>query len=135
MKIKTLAATSAMAGALGFAAMGIGTGLAQAEPNGPKPNPPVPGDDVWLPGDPPGHNPFGPPGRVMNAPEAVDGVPNWLNGVPPGHWDDPAYFGIPTTWLPPGIPNLPAPLPVVFNPDATAWGVWVNDGRFIPLPR
>ncbi|KUI32989.1 hypothetical protein AU196_11780 [Mycobacterium sp. IS-1742] len=134
MKIKTLAATSAMAGALGFAAMGLGTGVAQAEPNGPKPNPPVPGDDVWLPGDPPGHNPFGPPGQVMKDP-AVGVAPNPLYGVPPGHWDDPAYFGIPTVWLPPGIPGVTEPLRVVFNPAVTAWGVWVNDGLFVPLPR
>jgi hypothetical protein len=134
MKITTLAATSAMAGALGFAALGIGSGLAQAGPHGPNPHPPVPGDDVWLPGDPPGHNPIGPPGQVKKDPW-VNGVPNALYGVPPGHWDDPAYFGIPTTWLPPDIPGVTGPLRVVFNPGATAWGVWVNDGLFVPLPR
>lgn len=129
MKIKTLAATSAMAGALGFAAMGIGSGFAHADP---KPNPPVPGHDVWRPGDPPGHNPFGPPGQVKKDP-ALGILPNPLYGVPPGHWDDPGYFGIPTTWLPPNYWG--PPLRVVFNPNVTAWGVWINDGLFVPLPR
>lgn len=99
-----------MAGALGFAAMGIGVGFAHADP---KPNPPV-------------------PGQVKKDP-ALGFTPNPLDGVPPGHWDDPAYFGIPTTWLPPNYWG--PPLRVVFNPNWTAWGVWVNDGLFVPLPR
>ena len=72
------------------------------------------------------------PGQVKKDP-ALGFTPNPLDGVPPGHWDDPAYFGIPTTWLPPNYWG--PPLRVVFNPNWTAWGVWVNDGLFVPLPR
>ena len=140
MEIKKLAATTAMAGALGFAAFGLGNGLAQADPKFPgPPNPPGPGNgEVWLPGDPPGHNPFGPPGQVKKQP-TINGVPNPFFNVPPGHWDDPAFVGLPGVWLPPiellpdGVPGLTEPLPLVFNPHVPAWGVWVN-GVFVPYP-
>jgi hypothetical protein len=131
MTMKKIAAGTALAGALGLAALGIGSGFAQADPK--VPNPPIPGDDFWKPG-PPGHNPFGPPGQVKKDRYLDNGAPNPFYGVPPGHWDDPAYFGLPTVWLPEGIPGVTAPLPLVFNPDATAWGVWIPDGVFIPFP-
>lgn len=131
VEIKKLAATAVMAGALGFTAFGMGSGMAQADPKWPVPNPPG-NDDVWLPGDPPGHNPFGPPGQVKK---------DLFLNVPPGHWDDPAYIGLPANWIPPidllpeGIPGVTDPLPLVFNPDAGAWGVWLNNNTvFIPYP-
>ena len=126
MKIKNIAASAAMAGALGLGALAIGGGVAQADPHPWPPIPPVPG--------PPGQNPWGPPGQVKKDP-VIGGVWNPLYGVPPGHWDDPAYFGLPTVWLPPGVPGLVDPLRVVFNPDFPSWGVWVNPDLFIPLPQ
>lgn len=129
MTMKKIMAGTAMAGALGLAALGLGAGIAQADPKGPGPG----HDDIWLPGDPPGHNPFGPPGQVKKDP-FLGPVPNPFYGVPPGHWDDPAYFGLPTVWLPPDIPGVTEPLPLVFNPDTTAWGVWIPGGVFIPFP-
>lgn len=132
VRIKKIAATTMMAGALGFAAFGAGSGFAQADPKWPGPNPPGPGHgDIWLPGDPPGHNPFGPPGQVKK---------DLFFNVPPGHWGDPAYVGLPPVWLPPiellpnGIPGLTEPLPLVFNPAAPGWGVWLNNGVFVPYP-
>ena len=43
MKLKKIAAQTALAGAVGAAALGLGAGLAQADPHGP-PGPP------WIPG-------------------------------------------------------------------------------------
>jgi hypothetical protein len=106
-----------MAGAFALGAFG-GAGIAQAKPHGPDPC--VPG---WCAGGPPGHNPFGPPGQVMNGNPVVPG----LTGVPPGHWGE--------QWLPPNWVDLgiPGPLPIVWNPDAVAWGVWWAN-QFIPRP-
>ena len=84
MNMKKIAASAAIAGALGFGAMGLGSGFAQADPDPFWPIPPIPGDDVWLPGDPPGHDPWGPPGQVKKDP-FINGVPNPFYGVPPGH--------------------------------------------------
>ena len=52
----------------------------------------------------------------------------------PGHWNDPAWAGLPTTWLPPNWIELgiPGPLDVVWNPDLAVWGVWWAD-QFIPF--
>ena len=137
MSLKKITAGAAMVGALGLGSLGASS-LAQAKPHDPVPPPipPIPGpghgSGVWEPGDPPGHNPFGPPGQVKKDP-VINGVPNPFYGVPPGHWDDPALFGVPVVWLPPGVPDVPGPLPVVWNPDVLAWGVWWVD-RFIPIP-
>lgn len=117
-----------MAGALGFSALGAG-GVAQAKPH--DPGPCVPGIDCWVPGvDPPGHNPVGPPGQVMKGNPVVPG----LTGVPPGHWGDPAWAGLPSTWLPYNWMELgvPGPLDVVWNPDIGSWGVWWAE-QFIPF--
>ncbi|KUI21842.1 hypothetical protein AU193_05665 [Mycobacterium sp. GA-1285] len=131
MEIKKLAASTAMAGALGFAAFGLGSGFAQADP-GPKwphiPGPPNPSH--WAPGDPPGHNPFGPPGQVKKDPTSQ------FYGVPPGHWDDRARLGIPDVWLPPvelrpDFPDLTTPLKVEWNAEANAFGVFLADGEFV----
>jgi hypothetical protein len=151
LKIKNFAAGAAMVGALGLGAIGLGSGVVNAKPNPGPPIPPipVPGYDAWLPGDPPGHNPFGPPGQVKKQ-ETINGVPNPFYGEPPGHWDDvpleywgdvpqerwndPGFFGLPAVFLPPDIRGVTAPLPVVFNPATAAWGVFVNPNWFIPLP-
>lgn len=130
MNGRKLTATTAMAGAFACAAVGIGSAVATADPGRPGPPGPV---DIWVPGDPPGHNPVGPPGQVKQAP-LVNGVPNPLYGVPPGHWDDPVAFGYPATYLPPNYPEIWQPLPVVWNPDNSTWGVWVNAGVFVPVP-
>jgi hypothetical protein len=127
MNSKKLAAGAAMVGALAFSALGL-SDVAQAKPH--DPGPCIPGVDCWGPGDPPGHNPFGPPGQVMQGNPYVPG----LTGVPPGHWNDPAWAGLPTTWLPANWIDLgiPGPLDLVWNPDLAAWGVWWAD-QFIPF--
>lgn len=123
MKIKTFAAGMAMAAAMGLGAV-ASAGVVGADPNK---------DDIWLPGDPPGQNPIGPPGQVKQ-------VPGPFYGVPPGHWDDPVRVGLPPFWLPPvellpaGYPIPGAPLPVVWNPGNNAFGVWLGDGVFIAFP-
>jgi hypothetical protein len=70
MKLKRIAAGAAVAGALGFASIGIGTGPAQA-------------DDWcwwgWCDIAPP------PPGQFVPSPGHIG---QWT-GVPPGHWDQP----------------------------------------------
>jgi hypothetical protein len=71
MNLKRIAATATMAGALGFAAVGLGAGLAQADDDwwwDPVPPPGVVGDVVGVP-----------PGQIAHIPF----VP------PPGHWDKP----------------------------------------------
>jgi hypothetical protein len=113
------AAGAVLAGALGLGALGLGSGVGQAAPNipgppvppvpgipmppmPPVPNIPVPGipDDLmqwdgpnvnlnWVPGMPPGQNPFGPPGQVMKWPtlRLLDGTvlnPNPFLNLPPG---------------------------------------------------
>jgi hypothetical protein len=70
MKLKRIAATVWMAGALGMTALGA-AGAAQADPR----------DDWWLP-NPPGPGVLPPPGHIGH-----------ITGVPPGHWDD--VFPIP----------------------------------------
>ena len=52
MKLSKIAATAAMTGALGSAALGIGAGFAQADPDGPNPGPNVPGPNVPGPNVP-----------------------------------------------------------------------------------
>lgn len=99
--------------------------------DGPNVNP------AWLPGMPPGHNPFGPPGQVMKMQTLnINGaeVPNPFYGVPPGHWGDLNYLNPENIeWLPPGFPDVTAPLNLVWNADANQWGVFVGD-QFIPFP-
>lgn len=128
MRLKKLAAGSAII-ALGFGALG-GAGFAQAKPH--DPGPCIPGIDCWVPGDPPGHNPFGPPGQVMqgNVPGADLAAPE-LVGVPPGHWGEPWLYGLPATWRPWDRGDIPFQ-PVVWNPDLVTWGIWWAD-QFIPF--
>jgi hypothetical protein len=124
MNVKKIAAGATIAAALGFGALG-GAGFVQAKPHVPGPCDVMVGN-CWLPGDPPGHNPVGPPGQIMHGNPVVPG----LTGVPPGHWGNPWDYGLPATWLP-DIEGIPGPLDVVWNPDVFAWGVWWMN-QFIP---
>ena len=71
MKLKKIAATAAMVGAMGFAAVGVGAGQANAD-NFEIPFFPSPGEINNIPFVPP-------PGQISHLPF----VP------PPGHWDNP----------------------------------------------
>jgi hypothetical protein len=152
MNLNKITATAAMAGGLGAAAFGIGAGFAQADPG---PNVPGPGPNV------PGPNVPGPPGQDLPGPNGPGGpgvpgqpVCNSINGPgpgancngpgsplppgqdglpPPGHYNDPGRYGIQTTWAPPGDPDG-RPLPVVFNPQQQAWGVYTSNGFQVLTP-
>jgi hypothetical protein len=137
MNLNKFAATAVLAGALGSAGLGIGAGLAQADPQIPGPGPNVPGPDVPGPNGPghqwPGHQgpglPIcnGGPGVNCNGPGTP--LPPGHGGLvpPPGHYNDPVGYGLPAVWG----PDLDGPqFPVVFNPDVNQWGVFV-DGRFV----
>jgi len=83
MNLKKIAGTAALAGALGAAALGLGGGSAQADPNWVDPNIPwIPGPEDWVPG-----LDWGPPGQVKNT---------WCPWDPPGHWEGGPH-GIPCT--------------------------------------
>jgi hypothetical protein len=111
MKLKRTAAEAILIGAMGVAAAAFGTGLAHGDPLFPPPPPSPPG----APGNP------APPGRGFVPPPGHDGpipqdavVPMWAPPAPP-----------PPFWAP--------WLPVVWNTDVNAWGVWWNGG-FQTLP-
>ncbi|WP_082978561.1 hypothetical protein [Mycobacterium sp. 1081908.1] len=134
MKLNKIAATAAMAGGLGSAAL-IGAGFAQADPgpNVPGPGPNVPGPNVPGPGQVPGPNlpgqPIcnGGPGVNCNGP-GTPLPPGQNNFPPPGHYNDPGSYGLPATWIPPvGDPDG-TQLPVVFNPQLGQWGVNTSAG-------
>ncbi|WP_169834927.1 hypothetical protein [Mycobacterium alsense] len=139
MKLNKVAATAAMASALGSAALGIGAGFAQADPNGPNvPGPNVPGPNVPGPGQVPGQVPG--PGPVPGQPICNGGPGVNCNGPgtplppgqrgfpPPGHYNDPIGYGYPAQWMPPG---QPVEYPVVFNPAVNQWGVFLPGGQFV----
>lgn len=138
-RIKKTAAGTTLAAALGLGVFGVA--VAQAAPGTPGPPVPVvPGttNSGWVPGMPPGQNPFGPPGQVMKMPmldvPGVGAVANPFYNVPPGHWGDVTYLNPQhLTWLPPGYPDLTTPLNLAWNAAANAWGVFVN-GVFVPYP-
>lgn len=117
MDSKKLAASAAMAGALGLSALGVVSGVAQAKPHD-DPWPPVP---VICPGG---------PGVNCNGPGTP--IPPGLGTPPPGHAGDPAYYGLPTVWAPDGVwwpaQNL------VWNDVVSQWGVWWWD-QFFPFPQ
>lgn len=108
MTLKKFVAGAAMTGGLAFGAFGLGAGIAQADPHGPNCNN-GPGVNCNQPGSPL------PPGQ--------NGFP------PPGHYNDPISYGLPATWI---APNTNVELPVVFNPDVGAWGVFTANG-FVSL--
>ncbi|KGI69479.1 hypothetical protein MJO55_20900 [Mycolicibacterium rufum] len=116
-QFKKIAAGAVAAAALGSALFGVGAGVAQAKPGHGN-------DDIWLPGDPPGHNPFGPPGQIKGGPGPLAG--------PPGHWGDPVRLGLPPVWRPWNWVDLGIrdPQPLVWNPGSNSWGIWWN-GLFI----
>jgi len=119
MKLKRIAASAAMAGAITTGALGFGAGLAQADPHGP--NPPGP--------NPPGPICLGGPGVNCNGPGTP--LPPGQRGFPPpGHYNDPISYGLPPTFIPVGFNT---PFPVVFNPDVGAWGVFTPDGVFVAV--
>jgi hypothetical protein len=95
--------------------MTLGAGFAQADPYPPPPPP-------WVPGGP-GAN-VGGPGNPL--PPGQGYIP------PPGHSAE--IDDIVPAWAPPAPrPPVWAPwLPVVWNEDLLAWGVWWN-GAFIQL--
>lgn len=163
VNITKTAAGAMIAGALALGAAGLGSGIGQAAPGYPGPPiPPVPGIPVpdvpmnipmpgipedlmewdapnvnldWLPGMPPGHNPFGPPGQVMHWPtlQLPNGTvlnPNPFLNVPPGQWG--ALNPLDITWIPPAGDML-TPVNLSWNAEAGAWGVTVN-GAFVPYP-
>ncbi|WP_445169427.1 hypothetical protein ACTXG7_08955 [Mycolicibacterium sp. Dal123E01] len=100
-------AFAALAGAI---ALGAGAGLAHADPH-PPPAPPGNPSGPGMPANPPPGRDYQPlPGRTA----VVDNVvPVWAPPSPP-----------PPSWAP--------WLPVVWNADLPAWGVWWNGG-FIQL--
>jgi hypothetical protein len=109
MNVKKTVVAAICAGALAGGALGIGSGVANGDPKWPSPPPwpvPGPGVNVVAPG-----NPL-PPGQ--------HGLP------PPGHRND---FIVPV-WAPPAPPPpYWAPwLPVEWNAEVNAWGVWWNGG-------
>jgi hypothetical protein len=110
MKLKKTAAKATLVGSMGAAALGLGAGLAQADPMYPSPPPP------WMPaeqGSAPGVSVNGPslnaPGISVQGPSA---------GVTPPVWAPPA---------PPSPPWAPT-LPVQWDAGAQAWGVYTNAG-------
>lgn len=110
MDFKRFFAGAAMAGALGSAALGIGAGMAQADPHGPN-----------IPGC------VGGPGVNCNGPGTP--LPPGQRGFPPpGHYNDPIGYGLPAVWMPPGQPTA---YPVVFNASLNTWGVFLPSGEFV----
>jgi hypothetical protein len=136
MNLKKIAAQAGIAGALGFAALGLGTGLAHADPQ-PWPVPGVPGHpgyyrdhdrDNWgvYPIDTDdwhGHH-------WVNAPWG-DGPPPWGWGAPP----PPAWNGpLPAAWgpPPPAFNYWGYNVQPVWDPGYNQWGFWLF-GTWIPL--
>ena len=109
MQFKKTAVKATLVGAMGTAALGLGAGLAQADPMFPAPPPPWPAP---APADP-GVNLQGP---SLNAPGISAKGPD-MNVAPP-------------VWAPPRPPSPPwAPMqPVAWDAGAQAWGVYTNTG-------
>ena len=119
MKLKNIAGTAVIAGAISAGALGFGAGIAQADPHGP--NPPGP--------NPPGPVCIGGPGANCNGPGSP--LPPGQRGFPPpGHYNDPISYGLPPTFRPAGVD---VDLPVVFNANVGAWGVFLDSGAFVAL--
>jgi hypothetical protein len=122
MKLKRAAAKTTLVGAASIAAAGVGVGLARADPPFPTPPPsPVPapvggpGANVGAPRNPlpPGRDVLPPPGHGGPMPEDAV-VPVWAPPAPP-----------PPVWAP--------LLPVVWNTELNAWGVyWSNSFQTLP---
>ena len=106
MKPKRTAAKATLVGAMSIAAAAFGAVLAHADPPFPPPPPP------WPVPAPPGHDNLPPPGHSGPLPQDAV-VPLWAPPAPP-----------PPFWAP--------WLPVTWNTDLNAWGVWWN-GSFQTL--
>ncbi|PJE23365.1 hypothetical protein EUA02_15510 [Mycobacterium paragordonae] len=66
----------------------------------------------------------GGPGVNCNGPGSP--LPPGQNGFPPpGQYNDPGRYGLPATWIAPGTDVA---LPVVFNAELNAWGVYTTTG-------
>jgi hypothetical protein len=121
MKLKRTAAKATLLGAMSIAAAGFGAGLAYADPPFPTPPWPIPapgsgpGASVEAPGDtaPSGRGFLSPPGHDGPMPQDAV-VPMWAPPAPP-----------PPFWAP--------WLPVVWNTELNAWGVYWNNS-FQTLP-
>lgn len=131
MTLKKIAARAVATSALGLAGLGVGAGLAHADPIGPIPTPPFPtpgvtgpGVNAGAPGNPlpPGHGYLPPPGHGGPLPQdriPFTATPAWVvvPVVPP--------MGTPPA---PPLPDWAAGLQVVWDPDLGAWGVWDAQG-------
>jgi hypothetical protein len=154
MNMKKTTVKATLAGALGAAAVGLGAGIAQADPPF-FPVPPVPGNsgisvdgpDVGVPGVDINGPDLNGPGVDINGPDVstpgfgVDGPGVNVGGPgnplppgqgfspPPGHDGFIRDVGAPD-WAPPRPPSPPwAPFaPVQWNAEANAWGVYTNTG-------
>jgi hypothetical protein len=120
MQLQRTAATAFLVGALSIAATGVGSAHAEPSVTTPPPSPVPsaedgPGANVGAPGNPtaPGRDILPPPGRTGPVPQDAV-VPMWAPPAPPPPWWAP--------WL-----------PVVWNTELNAWGVWWN-GSFQRLP-
>ena len=94
MQLKKIAATAAMSGVLGFAAVGFGAATASADDHG-RGCWPFPCDTFQ---GPPGQNPFGQPPGQLKKDAWLGPFPNPVEGVPPGHWDEVPLSPWPPYW-------------------------------------
>ena len=150
MDMKKYAAGAATAGLLGLGGLGLGMGLAQADPASPPPADPGHSDNAGDNGAP-GPRPTTVTGPGVNAEDPGNPLPPGLGYLPPpGHGgpmpqDSIAFPEAPAWVLTPVTPPEDAPpqpelpewaegLPVVWNPDLEVWGVWNEDtGVFVRL--
>jgi hypothetical protein len=137
--IKKIAAGAATAGVLGLGGLGVGAGLAQADPHVTPPTPghsdngngngngqwPTtitgPGVNFGGPGNPlpPGQGFLPPPGHggpALDARIYYPSIPDWVTNP------ELPSVNIPQPPLPDWAANLG--LQAVFNPELNAWGVW-----------
>jgi hypothetical protein len=112
--------------------LAAGAGAAQADPRTPVPQPPIPGPGVnaGVPGNPlpPGLGYLPPPGH--GGPMPQDRIPF---AAPPPWVLMPVLPPMGTPPAPP-LPDWAIGLPVFWNPDIGAWGVWdAGAGIFVRL--
>ena len=153
MDVKKIAAGAATAGLLGLGGLGVGVGLAQADPQSPPPRPSGPGssDNSGNQGN------RGPQATTITGPGVNAGAPG--NPLPPGlgYLPPPGHGGpmpqdripypstpawvttkvTPPAWAPPEpaeLPNWATGMPVFWNSDLNTWGVWdAQTGVFVRL--
>lgn len=130
MTLKKTAARTVATSMLGLAGLGVGAGLAQADPYSPMPSPPSPGvttgpdANAGTPGNPlpAGHGFLPPPGHGGPLPQdrvPFTATPAWVQApVTPPTGTPPA----------PSAPDWATGMPVVWDPELSAWGVWDTQG-------